>query len=194
MNRLKTYIDTGNVPCGKRRQIKLAKQKLVDLFTVNLILTCLHVQKQSLHSCCEAAVDTLCVTGLVGFPLTEAGPLNYAARLGWMKIVHMFEDSVNIVPFVADICGARNSKTLISEDSFLDIFATNKFVASDHNSCSDLTELFQLQRPEMMLLNHAELQMVGRCQGVVNKELFLLPICIILGLTVWCCTLFVILL
>ena len=119
----------------------------------------------------------------MGFPATEAGPLNYAVRLGRDRLISMVEDYSKRFPILVETSGTKKPLTVLSEENYKELF--NKAELSLQNSSGgDLAECLRVQRAAAILLDHRELQMVQRCHGVVNSEVFLLPATVAFTLTV----------
>ena len=175
MSRLRKFLETGSVPppSTSKRQLALTPDQVADLFTLNLVLSALHACRVS-TSLSEAAVDALCVAGLVQFPPTEAGPLNYAVRLGQKSLVSMYEECTKAVPFLSDVCGAKNPKDLLSSSKVDGLFSAEP---SPDVECpaEGLTETFQCQKSELVLLTQQELKRVGRTHGLQSREVFVIP-------------------
>ena len=171
--RLQKYLKTGQIPATERKKhLSLSDKQLADLFTLNLALTALHL-RQTTPGLSEAALDTLSVTGLIRFPPTEGGPLSFAARIGQEALLRIYDDCVGKVPFVADVCGARKPRELISGRMYLDLFNTEDF-SGDTNSDS-VVDVLKGQRSGTVLLGRSDLRKVGVAKGLQSRELLLYP-------------------
>lgn len=157
----------------------MTDKQIADIFTINLVLSALHARNVT-PGLSEAAIDTLCVAGLVNFPPTEAGPLNLAARLGQRSLLGMFDECTKMVPFLVDVGGVHNSRAaLISTELFPD---TGSESSDTEKAGESLVDIFQGHRSDMILLSYKDLRKVGRAYGVQNKELVLCPLLIALFL------------
>ena len=90
----------------------------------------------------------------------------------------MYRDCVKLVPFLVDVSGTKNIRISSFESQFLALYEEcpeDKTLASQSEDAG-LIELFQSHRSEVILLNHKELQMLGECGGLKNREIFLLPL------------------
>ena len=153
----------------------MTDELLSNLFFLNNVLASLHAFNVT-SGLSEASIDILSVTGLVQFPPTEGGPLNFAARLGRERLISMYELCIKAVPFLVDISGAKNPRNLLAEENLLHLYNLNpSIIKLPSTSEQSLLEIFQLQRSELILMNQNELRQVRRSEGVTNKELFLFP-------------------
>ena len=175
MKRLQKFIRTKVVPPSEeRKELKLTVKKIADLFTLNLVMSALHVRKVC-SSLSEVAIDTLCVAGLIQFPPTEGGPLNFASRIGTASIRTMYNECTEAVPFLSDISGAKDPSSLITDTNLQGLFQV-EHVHREPPPSEVLTDLFNGYRSELILLNQEELRRVGRTYGTRNKGLFLIPL------------------
>lgn len=175
LSRLRKFIETGTIPPSRRkRTLSLTTKQIADLFTMNLVLAALHAHRVT-PGLSEAAIDTLCVASLVQFPPTEAGPLNFSARIGQKSILAMFNKYTKVVPFLADVSGSKTPYSLLIGSIFLDLFSSGA-VCKTESTESNLVAIFQHQRSELILLSQEELQKVGGARGVQSRELFLIPL------------------
>jgi hypothetical protein len=182
LKRLAKFIDTNRIPLSERkRNLTLRKEKIADLFTLNLVLSAFYTRQVS-SSVSEAAVDVLCVASLIQFPPTEAGPLNFAARLGKKNITNMFNECTNAVPFLVDVGGAKGLRKSFSDTVFQGLFDPEPVFSEP--SSEGLMEVFEKQKPELVLLSGKELREVGPTHGLKDSEVFLLPL---VALSVFVC-------
>lgn len=181
-NRLVKYTTTRTIPAiSRRKHLNLHSKQISDLFTLNLILSSLHTLKTS-PGLSEAALDALCVSGLIHFSPSEGVPLNLAARMGRRNVLSMFEKYLMIVPFSADVCGSRKPRSLLSDENFGELFncdpapANDSEVSAKNQSLNkSLVDIFASQKPQLALLNKRQLRMVGLTRGYRGREIFLLP-------------------
>lgn len=173
LSRLRKFIETRKSPPSERkRNLDLSREKIADLFTLNLILSALYTRQVS-GSVSEAALDTLCVAGLIQFPPREAGPLNFATRAGQKGITTMFNECTKAVPFLADVGASMGSQKLISDATFQGLFVPEPI--HKEQSAEGVTKVLEEQKSNLVLLSGQELRMVGHTHSLDNKEIFLLP-------------------
>ena len=163
---------------GKKLYLLLSNEQIANIFTINIVLTSLYASKQA-TGLSEAALDYLCISGLVGFPPTEAGPLNFITRLSKENMKSIFELSQTVMPHLSDISGTNIIKSSQLEQYVSDLFVQDTTSEDGGRPGKDLLEIFQAQRAELILLNQKELKVVGECRGVQNREIFVFPTLII---------------
>lgn len=124
----------------------------------------------------EAAIDTLSVSGLVHFPPTEGGPLNYIVRRGKIETVKCFEEILAKIPNHHALFGIENiiAKSGITESGVEHLFSAHP--VDNHTAISE----FQKQRNETVLLDNQELRSIGITRGLQNQEIYLFPIGLLL--------------
>lgn len=175
LQRLRKFIETSKIPPSERkRNLSLMRAKVADLFTLNLILSALYT-RQVTSSVSEAAIDTLCVAGLVQFPPTEAGPLNFAARFGKKSTTSMFDEATKAVPFLVDVGGTKSLRKLFADVVFQGLFDP-ELIHKEEQPEGGLVNVFEKQKSNLVLLSGKELRRVGCTHGLKNKEVFLLPL------------------
>ena len=138
---------------------------LPDLFLLNIVVSALLAKKVS-QDVSEAAVDVLCVSGLVHFPPTEGGPLSYLTRTGKTSVLEKLQ-ALAKNPWLHSQAQwlARKAESLLPQE------ADKLFVQPQ-------TE-FKLMS-ELQVLSASELAQTGSAKGAQNFEVFLYPVPIIL--------------
>ena len=179
LSRLRKFIETKKIlPGEKKQKLALSSERIADLFTLNLILSALYVQ-QANNSVSEAALDTLCVAGLVQFPPTEAGPLNFASRSGQKNTTIMFNECKKTVPFIADVGVSMRLQHLFSDATFQQLFDPEP--VHNEQSTEGVNKVLEEQKAKLVLLSGQELKIVGCTHGLENKEVFLLPLVVFIS-------------
>lgn len=141
---------------------------LPDLFLLNIVVSALLAKNVS-QDVSEAAVDVLCVSGLVHFPPTEGGPLSYFARIGKTSVLEKLQ-------------ALAKNQWLRSQAQWLTRKAESLLPQEkDKLFVKPQTEFkFSSQISELQVLSAAELAQTGPAKGAQNFEVFLYPIPIIL--------------
>lgn len=141
---------------------------LPDLFLLNIVVSALLAKNVS-QDVSEAAVDVLCVSGLVHFPPTEGGPLSYFARIGKTSVLEKLQ-------------ALAKNQWLRSQAQWLTRKAESLLPQEkDKLFVKPQTEFkFSSQISELQVLSAAELAQTGQAKGAQNFEVFLYPIPIIL--------------
>jgi len=156
----------------------------VDVFILNLVLSCLHARRNCQAPLSETALDMLAVGGLVGFPPTETGPLNYGVRLGSSKLLEMCTIYTKKFPFLAEMHGTTiTPQALLAEDKFKEIYSSAD-TAGQSSSDGDLAEGLAVMRARVMLMDRDKLQQMLASSGVTNSEVFMLPSCVAFTITI----------
>ena len=119
----------------------------------------------------------LCVSGLVHFPPTEGGPLNYLVRLGYISAKNKWSDLCGIVPAGIVRITKDNLDDTVSDETLFNTL----FVKSAGGS--KMTE-FQKLREDSLLLTSTELLGVGQTGQVRTKEAFMYPVPAVLATVV----------
>lgn len=141
---------------------------LPDLFLLNIVVSALLAKNVS-QDVSEAAVDVLCVSGLVHFPPTEGGPLSYFARIGKTSVLEKLK-------------ALAKNQWLRSQAQWLTRKAESLLPQEkDKLFVKPQTEFkFSSQISELQVLSATELAQTGQAKGAQNFEVFLYPIPIIL--------------
>lgn len=141
---------------------------LPDLFLLNIVVSALLAKNVS-QDVSEAAVDVLCVSGLVHFPPTEGGPLSYFARIGKTSVLEKLQ-------------ALAKNQWLRSQAQWLTRKAESLLPQEkDKLFVKPQTEFkFSSQISELQVLSATELAQTGQAKGAQNFEVFLYPIPIIL--------------
>ena len=128
-------------------------QDIVDLFIINLIMTTFELI--SSHPQLSAdTIDFLCVSGLVQFPPTEGGPVNYLKRNGLQTLRNN----------LTRICTSSVYGNAFKEIAVLLIAKLNKLEPSVVNECG------------LSLLTDKELAIIGPTQGLEHPLSLLYPL------------------
>lgn len=141
---------------------------LPDLFLLNIVVSALLAKNVS-QDVSEAAVDVLCVSGLVHFPPTEGGPLSYFARIGKTSVLEKLQ-ALAKNPWLHSQAQwlIRKAESLLPQE-------TDKLFVKPQTEFN-----FSSQISELQVLSAAELAQTGPAKGAQNFEVFLYPISIIL--------------
>ena len=141
---------------------------LPDLFLLNIVVSALLAKNVS-QDVSEAAVDVLCVSGLVHFPPTEGGPLSYFAQIGKTSVLEKLQ-------------ALAKNQWLRSQAQWLTRKAESLLPQEkDKLFVKPQTEFkFSSQISELQVLSATELAQTGQAKGAQNFEVFLYPIPIIL--------------
>ena len=141
---------------------------LPDLFLLNIVVSALLAKNVS-QDVSEAAVDVLCVSGLVHFPPTEGGPLSYFARIGKTSVLEKLQ-ALAKNPWLHSQAQwlIRKAESLLPQE-------TDKLFVKPQTEFK-----FSSQISELQVLSAAELAQTGPAKGAQNFEVFLYPISIIL--------------
>ena len=141
---------------------------LPDLFLLNIVVSALLAKNVS-QDVSEAAVDVLCVSGLVHFPPTEGGPLSYFARIGKTSVLEKLK-ALAKNPWLHSQAQwlIRKAESLLPQE-------TDKLFVKPQTEFK-----FSSQISELQVLSAAELAQTGPAKGAQNFEVFLYPISIIL--------------
>lgn len=142
---------------------RINSSEVVQLFIANIISAALALKKTN-SNVPEVALDVLCVSGLVHFPATEGGPLNYLTRIG---VENLTRRLTACGPHIKE----ETQRILLSiqmNDSKEKLFAAQE-VEDDGSeftkNASDLNVLF----------DH-ELKQIGATKGLQNLEVILYPL------------------
>lgn len=141
---------------------------LPDLFLLNIVVSALLAKNVS-QDVSEAAVDVLCVSGLVHFPPTEGGPLSYFARIGKTSVLEKLQ-ALAKNPWLHS-----QAQWLIRKGESLLPQETDKLFVKPQTEFK-----FSSQISELQVLSATELAQTGPAKGAQNFEVFLYPISIIL--------------
>ena len=141
---------------------------LPDLFLLNIVVSALLAKNVS-QDVSEAAVDVLCVSGLVHFPPTEGGPLSYFARIGKTSVLEKLQ-ALAKNPWLHS-----QAQWLIRKGESLLPQETDKLFVKPQTEFK-----FSSQISELQVLSAAELAQTGPAKGAQNLEVFLYPVSIIL--------------
>lgn len=163
---LRMYLTNGRTTSKEKSVNRVKRCELSELLLLNVSVCCLKAKE--LHpGTSEAAIDALCVSGLIQYPPSEGGPLSYLVRNGKDNCIkkfkslhesvcsssHQFKDVCDV-----DVCV---TSTLFSEVSL-----------NSDNREATIDNYRQLQS-EGNYLTSSELVEVGPAHGVLNKEVFL---------------------
>lgn len=156
---LRSYIFEESPVIQEKCILHFNKGELVELFLLNLSFCCLKA-KEDYPNMSEAAIDALCVSGLIQFPPSEGGPLNYFVRNGKENCTIKFKKF--ITHFLA------NKFENVSK-------VGSKVDALYSEVCSDTLGSVGLSgiRSEGIYLTANELRAIGPACGILNKEVFL---------------------
>lgn len=159
------FIIKRKTTCGSCSKVLSA---LPDLFLLNIVVSALLAKKVS-QDVSEAAVDVLCVSGLVHFPPTEGGPLSYLARTGKTSVLEKLQALAKNPWLHSQVQWlARKAESLLPQE------ADNLFVQPQ-------TEFkLKSQLSELQVLSAFELAQTGPTKGAQNFEVFLYPVPMIL--------------
>ena len=141
---------------------------LPDLFLLNIVVSALLAKNVS-QDVSEAAVDVLCVSGLVHFPPTEGGPLSYFARIGKTSVLEKLQ-ALAKNPWLHS-----QAQWLIRKGESLLPQETDKLFVKPQTEFK-----FSSQISELQVLSATELAQTGPAKGAQNFEVFLYPVSIIL--------------
>ncbi len=160
---LKSYIETKKLPSVQHRSTTPSQADLIELFNICLGLAALQVL-QLTPGISETAIDVLTVSGVIGYPPSEGGPLNQLARYGHTAVKEMW---TKLAKFIPSETKERYEK-MLKEEVFDALF-------SSPNSKSRLTS-YEKMREETLLLTSSELKGIG-CTGTIDKKyVFMYPL------------------
>ena len=165
---LKTYVTEGRSASKPKSIHHLTKDELSELLLLNLSICCLNA-KESHPGTSEAAIDALCVSGLVQYPPSEGGPLSYLERNGKESCIQKFNSLRGSITPIHQFEGVCNADVSTSATLFNEVCIDKVSVGS--TSCTRI-DFHQLQS-EGNYLTAGELAAIGPAHGMLNKEVFL---------------------
>ena len=151
---------------------------MTDLFLLNVVTSALLARKVS-QDVSEAAIDVLCVSGLVHFPPTEGGPLSYLARVGKSFVLEKLQALIKNPQLHAEV-----QRVTRKAESLLPAEADKLFVKTQTGVESSS------QRSELVALSASELAQTGPARGAQNLDVILYPFPMILLCTSWTLSVF----
>ena len=169
-DQLKEFLISKKLPTRRLRKgspRRPSTPHLVEFINICLGLAALYVGKLT-PGISEAAIDVLAVSGLVHFPPTEGGPLNYLARLGQDEARRRFNESCSVMPAESVRAIVETYSNVLDRNGIHELFAKTKLTPQSSE--------YQRQREKTLLLTSSELREVGNTCGVQNREVFLLPV------------------
>lgn len=147
------FINKRSSDFDNKAPFKPDPQDIIDLFIINLIMTTFELI--SSHPQLSAdTIDFLCVSGLVQFPPTEGGPVNYLKRNGLQTLQNN----------LTRICTSTVYGNAFNEIAVLLIAKLNKLEPSVVNECG------------LSLLTDKELAVIGPAQGLEHPLSLLYPL------------------
>ncbi len=165
---LKSYIETRKLPSVRHRFTTPSQTDLTELFSMCLGLAALQVL-QLTPGISEASIDVLAVSGVIGYPPSEGGPLNQLARYGQTAVKETWTRLAKFVP----------SETKEAFEKLLDKEPFNTlFVSAELKS---KLSPYQEMREETLLLTSSELSAIGRTGMVGKSYVFMYPLPTILA-------------
>ena len=151
------------------RDNKINHSLVADAFMLHNVATALSL-RELFPGISDAKIDVLFILGLVHFPPSEGGPLNYLARQRSAKYMTQSLDKINKkIPFTKDIEQLRSLPARLYKGEL--------FVVD--------CETENMDEMGLTLFSASDLRKIGPTRGVMNREVFLLPIPIILLLGSW---------
>ena len=167
------------------------------------------IQARSMNEIPEYAIDFLCVSGLVGFPPSEGGPLNYLARNGkeliirrLQKVADSLKDEVQrldmdkVLDNVHELFGVSehnsNVHDLGTAEAVSDVDIENEKSTENITNRADTNQgggegaqsdgVRSSYCSAVTVLSAAQLERVGPTRGLDNVELLLYPLPMVLAL------------
>ena len=160
---LKTYITDG-LSASKQRSARLIKGEISDLLLLNMSVCCLKA-RESHPGTSEAAIDALCVSGLIQYPPSEGGPLNYLVRNGKESCIQKFKS------LIASSGYQFKGECAVDVNTAANLFSE---VCANNGSTVDSFKSDYCQfQSEGNYLTSSELVAVGPAHGMLNREVFL---------------------
>lgn len=89
---LRVYV-IGKTTVNQGEHVCFTNAELAQLFLLNLSFCCLKI-KDECQNVSEAAIDALCVSGLIKYPPSEGGPLSYFVCNGKDSCLRRFMDQL----------------------------------------------------------------------------------------------------